>query len=509
MEIQKINELVFLLERLRAKLKKNQAELVIIEEPKLHELGASEDEKEILSTDWNENRIQLLQSNPLFIRKAYFNNIDDTYAKLVFSGPNTRIKNCYYINNDYTNDYVNVVAGYRNSHKKLCDNYIKIFGSSRVYSFGCEDNETLTAFLHQHTLKYHYGVLNYGVRGADLENAIYTALDTEVSEGDIFIIYDLRSLADLKGRFINIIKEKNFHFTSLSNLFVREHNYGEVFFDIGHLGPRGNKIVAEKIFEFLNNIDVIGIKRRTTSITKSNDYDFNDNVELYTKLVENRRLSMAEKIDSRLPDYLFELKKYNENNDEIGSIVMNCNPFTLGHQYLIEYAANKVKTLIIFVVEEDKSYFKFEHRIEMVKRGVEHLKNVIVLPSGNFIISSITFPEYFSKESNYEVVSAVHDLEIFAYYIAPTLNIKTRFVGEEPSCVVTNGYNQEMKRVLKNAGLHVEEIKRKENEEGVISATKVRQLIAAKDIESIKKFVPYTTLQYLKELSNLLGENNQ
>ncbi|MBQ9442198.1 MAG: [Selenomonadaceae bacterium] len=78
---------------------------------------------------------------------------------------------------------------------------------------------------------------------------------------------------------------------------------------------------------------------------------------------------------------------------------MNCNPFTLGHEYLIEYASKKVKKLYIFVVEEDKSEFKFADRFELVKRGVKKFSNVEVLPSGKFIISQQTFSGYFNKEN--------------------------------------------------------------------------------------------------------------
>ena len=81
-----------------------------------------------------------------------------------------------------------------------------------------------------------------------------------------------------------------------------------------------------------------------------------------------------------------------------GAIVMNCNPFTRGHRYLIESAAKQVDTLYVFVVEEDKSFFPFTERLMLVRNGIKDLSNVIVLPSGKFMISSLTFPEYFVKK---------------------------------------------------------------------------------------------------------------
>lgn len=59
-----------------------------------------------------------------------------------------------------------------------------------------------------------------------------------------------------------------------------------------------------------------------------------------------------------------------EGNAAVGSIVMNCNPFTLGHRYLIEYASKYVDYLYIFVVEEDKSFFPFSDRIDLIKKGL-------------------------------------------------------------------------------------------------------------------------------------------
>ena len=54
---------------------------------------------------------------------------------------------------------------------------------------------------------------------------------------------------------------------------------------------------------------------------------------------------------------------------KVGAAVMNCNPFTIGHRYLIETAAKECDLLYIFVLSEDKSEFSFADRLEMVKRG--------------------------------------------------------------------------------------------------------------------------------------------
>lgn len=201
-----------------------------------------------------------------------------------------------------------------------------------------------------------------------------------------------------------------------------------------------------------------------------------------------------------------QLKKYQEfiqNNaihkmPKVGSIVMNCNPFTLGHQYLVEYAAAQVDYLYVFVVEEDKSYFKFEDRIELVKSGTSHLKNVKVLPSGQFIISALTFSEYFDK-ANLEgtTIDTSLDVETFGRQIAPCLDISVRFVGEEPLDPITAQYNQSMKEILPKYGVELREIPRK-CLGGVISASRVRKCLEENNWDEIKRLVPETTYLFLE-----------
>ena len=192
--------------------------------------------------------------------------------------------------------------------------------------------------------------------------------------------------------------------------------------------------------------------------------------------------------------------KLREKRLSIGSIVMNCNPFTLGHRYLIEYASAKVDKLYIFVVEEDKSRFKFQDRFFLVQEGVKDLPNVEVIPSGKFIISQQTFSGYFNKESLQDVaVDSSQDVEIFAREIAPTLGINIRFVGQEPEDNVTNQYNENMRRILPQYNIDFCEIPRKEINGEVISAKKVRAALVDNDFDKIQKLVPQSTFDFLKK----------
>lgn len=191
---------------------------------------------------------------------------------------------------------------------------------------------------------------------------------------------------------------------------------------------------------------------------------------------------------------------YKQNDSDIvGAIVMNCNPFTYGHRFLIEEACKKVDQLIIFVVEENKSLFSFKERFAMVREGTKDMKNIMVVPSGNLILSQQTFPEYFVKIADEDVSrNAEFDIELFAEGIAPRLNIKYRFVGEEKTDVVTAEYNKAMKKILPQHGIELVEIARKIGDGGSpISATSVRNLLKAKKFDEVRKLVPQTTFDIL------------
>ena len=137
----------------------------------------------------------------------------------------------------------------------------------------------------------------------------------------------------------------------------------------------------------------------------------------------------------------------------------------------------------------------------MVKEGIKNqVSNAIVIPSGKFILSSDTFPEYFTKESVTDevFVDTSFDIELFSKYIAPVLNIKVRFVGEEPKDIVTRQYNRDMKRILPQYGIECICMERKKVDDGgVISASDVRRFWKEGNKEEVGKRVPKSTYEYL------------
>lgn len=161
-------------------------------------------------------------------------------------------------------------------------------------------------------------------------------------------------------------------------------------------------------------------------------------------------------------------------NARSSAVIVNANPFTLGHKALIELAARDAEQCIVFVVEENQSVFPFDVRLALVRAGTADLPNVRVVPSGPYIISAGTFPSYFLKKNERLPAQTHLDGTIFAHLLAPGFGITKRFVGTEPTDPVTRAYNEALKDVFKKYALELVEVPRIEDGVGAISASRVR-----------------------------------
>ena len=195
--------------------------------------------------------------------------------------------------------------------------------------------------------------------------------------------------------------------------------------------------------------------------------------------------------------YLRALEK-TKTGGKSAALVMNANPFTLGHQYLVEKAAAACDTLHLFVVSEDASLVPFAVRKKLVEAGVAHLPNVVLHDRGPYIISNATFPSYFLKDEAAVIDGHARlDLAVFTK-IAKALNITARYVGEEPTSQVTGLYNKIMAEQLPKAGIDCIVVPRKQADGRAISASTVRQCLQSGDWAALAKLVPQTTLDYFR-----------
>lgn len=265
----------------------------------------------------------------------------------------------------------------------------------------------------------------------------------------------------------------------------------------------------------------VSLRLMTELLNIANDKGFFD-IFLFTK-PENRELFsscgfyyieqfqdkilLMENSPVRLKKYCEDLSKSIKPGKKIGSMVINANPFTLGHKYLIETAAAQCDWLHVFLVKEDLSMFPYKDRFMLVQKGIQGIDKVTLYPGSDYIISRASFPNYFLKEEkDAEAGYTALDLMIFREYIAPALKITHRFVGTEPIDMVTNQYNQDMRRYLfeessSAPAIEVIEIPRKTTGDQVISASKVRAYLRDKNFEAIKEIVPSTTYEYLLDFN--------
>lgn len=185
-----------------------------------------------------------------------------------------------------------------------------------------------------------------------------------------------------------------------------------------------------------------------------------------------------------------------QDDSRIGAVVLNANPFTLGHQHLIRQAASQVDLLHVFVVSEEASLVPFLVRYRLVKEGAAQFTNLVFHQTGSYLISNATFPSYFLKDEDTVIASHARlDTAVFVR-IADALGIGCRYVGEEPFSHVTAIYNQTMKEELLGAGIGLFVIPRLEKEGLAVSASHVRQLIHDQRIEQIRPLVPESTYRY-------------
>lgn len=232
--------------------------------------------------------------------------------------------------------------------------------------------------------------------------------------------------------------------------------------------------------------------------TKCDSARFFGDLGFYEIARINGQIVFMENKRTGFSGYLNSLEKQKESAPRVAALVMNANPFTLGHQYLVEKAASENDILHLFIVSEDASLVPFSVRKKLVMEGTAHLKNIRYHDSGPYIISNATFPSYFQKDEQAVIEShAMLDLTVFTK-IASALGINRRYVGEEPTSLVTGIYNQIMSEKLPENGIECVIVPRKENKGAVISASTVRQALKEENWPLLAELVPETTLNYFK-----------
>lgn len=294
---------------------------------------------------------------------------------------------------------------------------------------------------------------------------------------------------------------------------------------IGCMGLAGDIVKCVAVDESLRGLNVLGslmLEIRYQALDRGHPH-----LMIYTKpTYAPQFISLGFRALAEVPDlivlmeddpnglhrYVEDLADKRRDGERIAGIVMNANPFTRGHQYLVRTAAADCDVVHVFVVGEDSSEFTYADRFRLVSEGIAALPEVarvVIHPGSRYIISRSTFPQYFLKDAA-DIARAFTgiDLQLFRNHIAVALGIRHRFVGTEPASAITDRYNTEMLYWLQEAPssappIEVHIIERTGTEaESFISASKVRALVAEGRLEELQALVPPTTFDFLAHNSS-------
>ncbi len=380
--------------------------------------------------------------------------------------------------------YINFDDGFRRTigcKNLISKKNIYIFGACFIRGLSWEDNQTLPSLIQKNFPEYK--VWNYG---SDLAAINLTMRIPEYKPEDIVIMFFGNS-----GEFnvYDVGEVYDFFYNMTDSFNAIPKLYRHIFDNLLHYDCTVNEKIANDLSQVIRKIISSPFKNLTaqnyTPISFGRKIKRVGDIKLFEK--DETLLNYIENISNTIP-YM---------GNKRGAIVMNCNPFTMGHRYLIETARKMVDELFVFILQENKQSFSFKDRYMLVKKGTEDISKCYVFPAGKHIISNQTLPGYFKKnELKDTIVDMSLDLNFFVK-IANALHITDRFAGEEPLDPFTCRYNEKMSYYLPRYGINFHEIKRLKIEDDVVSASRVRKLILDRNYDEIKKIVPAITYEFL------------
>lgn len=284
-----------------------------------------------------------------FWQSEYEDGIADTMEKEVKLS-NLVVRNGIATLSNKNGRYYQFEDGYRvtKNNPVTAERNIFMFGPCIVLGGYCKDDQTIEAYLQDLLNRDGYmewKVLNRGLFGP--EYCYHSMFAEELSENDIVIIWYEEKWLPKKAAGQLIFQG------DLTDVFDSFPSLADYFVDsTWHCNYLVNQRLAQKIYQDLCMTGALDGEQKISMPERIQNYYIGWDIWKY------------------FSQYFEQYNLYKQAGDvKSGAIVMNCNPFTKGHRYLIEQALKTVEYLYIFVVEEDKSYFKFQDRLKMVKGG--------------------------------------------------------------------------------------------------------------------------------------------
>ena len=374
-------------------------------------------------------------------------------------------------------------------------NYVYLFGSCLAYGACVQRDQTISVYLNNiiHKSLSKYIVVNKGVKnGHSALNDLLYILSTPIRRGDIIVVLN---------HFEGMVKEliiKHHGLYESSDYFNMDYKQSWNFLDnTFHANASVNMTLATYIYS------VIGENLQGGGMKGTSLYSHNYFVSSGKMKLSNPSWVLENELMLSYINYLEAHKKKLNKSEKAGAVILTANPFTKGHEYLINKAREQCDILYVFIVEEDRFFFSTSQREQMVRRVVR-ASNVVILSTGRIMTTPMTFPDYFKKnrqQNNPEIIKipTLH-FQIFGAIVAPLLEISIRFVGAEPNDIVTEAYNSKLRELLPAYGIRVVEFPRAMTPSGIIvSASKAREMIKENRFNELNDhLLPQTIKQICK-----------
>lgn len=383
-------------------------------------------------------------------------------------------------NSDQVSEHQHVSEGIRKTTPNTIDGFEKtyhFFGASEVFGTHLNNDCTIPSCFSKLIHSQGARVLNYGMGGVNFIDVVVRIMAATIAAGDTVFLALPFCVAEASDQ----------------KIMLDEFD----FYDQSHVTHSGAQKIASALHAKYDtakmHIDSLDVYEHARSL-----------VDIYKKILLRVEVNEYQSEDIRSYCSYLELIKETRATgsvEGIGSVAVNCNPMTNGHLALIEYASNNVNFLYVIVIQEDKSEISFKDRYEMVKLACANLDNTQVIKGGQFVCTEYIAPEYFVKD---EQTSGSVDFGMESFYfgnfIAPTLNIKKIFLGEEPICQVTAAYNKHMKATMPQYNIELTIIPRIVDDEcRPISASRVRSYIKLEQWTKVQNLVPPRVFKYIRE----------
>lgn len=370
-----------------------------------------------------------------------------------------------------TGKYYNIVDGRRKTEYQPTKfiGTIYLVGLCLIAGGYVEDQYTIASCLQKKLLEkgYLYRVENYGMEmRRDVENRL-----EEIGEYGAYDMVIFHSWIGEAAHVPDISLEEIFETNRIPGSWVKDA--------YAHCNHKANQLISGALFEMIEP----KLKHEKENIQEKIPINFRHIMKEYV------RCQYLDFIFSGLPD---------RDEKSVGAIVMEGSPFTIGHRYLIEQAKVQVDFLILFVLEEDTSFFSLEERLKLVEEGTKDIPNIMVVPSGDFILSENNYPEYYSGQWDARApVNAEYDITVFADYIANPLHITHRFAGAGPKGRIKKVYYEAMRKILPQKGISFIEIPKMKQNDNIVSTSMVQNYLACKEYDKALELVPESTRRCL------------